>query len=106
MGHASSTSSLSGRALRAPPDGWDTEITKTRHRVEAARGTHDSRETWESPHPRVAQDFHQQLGSHLYSLLVVWLGKAFQVFVRGVPNDDGFGLYELRLNEAQESAPR
>ena len=86
--------------IGAPAGGWDASIKKTKD-IEWKHGERMTVETWESLHPRIARDFYQQLGSHLYSLLIVWLGKAFNVLVKSVPNDDGFGLYELLVNETQ-----
>lgn len=86
--------------IGAPPDGWDAEYKKVKH-VDWKHGEQMSLEMWESLQPRVARDLYQQLGNHLYCLLTVWLGDAFNVLVQSVPNADGFGLYELLMNRTE-----
>ena len=86
--------------IGAPPGGWDSEYTKVKH-VDWKHGEQMTLEMWESLHPRVARDLYQQLGNHLYCLLTVWLGDAFNVLVQSVPNADGFGLYELLMNRTE-----
>ena len=86
--------------IGAPPGGWDKSIKKTKD-IEWKHGERMTLETWESLHPRVARDLYQQLGNHLYSVLIVWLGDAFKVLVHSVPHADGFGLYELLLAETE-----
>ena len=86
--------------LGAPPGGWDTDIKKVKD-IDWKHGEQITQDLWESLHPKVARDFYQQLGNHLYALLTVWLGGAFKTLVRSVPNADGFGLFELLLAETQ-----
>ena len=86
--------------IGSPPGGWDPEYRRVKD-VAWEKGEQITQEMWESLHPRVARDLYQQLGNHLYSVLIVWLGDAFKVLVHSVPHADGFGLYELLLAETE-----